>query len=773
MANVATPGRGPLRGWMLLLLSSLFAVAADAQGKGDEQLPDVFDMSLEELKEVKIVGPAAITKLAPDETPASITVITADDIRHTPARNIYDLIEVYVPGAIWMNHELGPHPGVRGSIVDRNYKFVLRLDGRVMNSKAHYGAKSELEQWDLGDIERIEIVRGPGSVTYGPGAVAGVINILTRGAGSFEEDKIVMRFNDKYDSRGLTITHGYESERVSMFTFGSVTRTPGFNARQFLVTAGNEGGFIGEDILAGEVPMEYFADFQDKPQIKLHMALEIADRWKVWLRYTQEGSTWRGNEVKTDFGGELRNQQSTQDRQWTATLEYERELRDNLTLTTMLSADSFDAERREGSVRHPRPDHALNKKSSFSETELFVRGQLSWQASDHTEVAFGAEVSWDRYGPGWGDGEEDMRLGENGFIVSGPDSNAIDPSSGGSADRDGTALFAGDGWTTSTYSFFSEANLKVRPWLKILLSGRADRSTYSDWLVSPRIALIARLADRHVLKLVGQESRRFNTAGQDFTDVRNGRDPDSESLIGLELIYSASVDDRLSFDLAGFWNDVEVIAFDPDVNATTPVGNLRLYGLEAEIGFKGSRGRAGANYSFVKQLDWDLAPGVTRNGISYADYDLPLRGSNAVLQGIGNDLNNWPNQSFKIFGRLTLSKRMTIHADARIQWDFQGREDSLEGLRLAVAGEPEQADVERAIRRVREVDAFEPDFRANASFSYELRDNLGLRISVQNLLGANGNKRYSYDEGENRAAPRRVRFVEEPRALEIRVEYRF
>lgn len=779
MSNAAMPSR-PCTSWIVLgglwMLQLMPFIPEDGLAQtnaGDEMLPDVFKMSLEELKEMKIVVPAAITTLTLEETPASITVITADDIRHTPARNVYDLIEVYVPGAIWMNHELGPHPGIRGSIVDRNYKFVLRVDGRVMNSKAHYGAKSELEQWDLGDIERIEIVRGPGSVTYGAGAVAGVINIVTHGTGSAARDEIVARFNDTYGSQGLTVSHGTDFERFKTYAYASVSRTSGYAASQFLVTNENQAGFVGEGIQLDRVPMEYFADFQDRPQVKLHLAADIRDRWKLWLRYTQQGSTWRGNEAKTDFGGELVNQQSTQDRQWTAALEYERELRAGLTLTSMLSADSFDAERREENVRHPDPGHALNKKNSFSETELFARGQLSWQANEQSEVAFGVELARDRYGPGWGDSEKDMRLGENGVIVSGPDSNAIDPTSGGSADRNGTAIFVGDGWTTNTFSFFTEANLNVRPWLRVLLSGRADRSTYSDWLLSPRIALIARLADRRYLKLVAQESYRENTAAQVFADVQNGREPDSESLTGLELAYSASAGERLSFDLAGFWNGVDVIAFDPDANVTIGVGELSLYGVEAEVEFQASWGRLGANYSFVEQLDWDLAPGVTRSGISYADYRQPLLGTGAVQSGFGNDLNNWPNQSFKFFARLALSKRVTLHADARVQWDFQGREDGLAALRRAVAGEGVEEAVERSLAVVEQVGAFEPELRADASFSYALRDDLGLTISIQNLLGSNGNKRYAYDEGENRAAPRKVRFVEEPRAFEIRMEYRF
>ena len=51
--------------------------------------------------------PEQVAKLSLAEAPASITIITEEDIRRTPARNIYDLIEVYVPGATWMDYEDG------------------------------------------------------------------------------------------------------------------------------------------------------------------------------------------------------------------------------------------------------------------------------------------------------------------------------------------------------------------------------------------------------------------------------------------------------------------------------------------------------------------------------------------------------------------------------------------------------------------------------------------------------------------------------------------
>lgn len=734
----------------------------------------VFEMSLEELLQVKVVVPAALTKLTRAETPASITVITADDIRHTPARNIYDLIEVYVPGAIWMNYEDGPQLGIRGIITNRNFKYLLRVNGRVMNNKGHYGAKSELEQWDMSDIQRIEIVRGPGSVTYGPGAVAGIINIITHDAGSSKGLKVAARYVNKYDSRGLTISHGYKADKFSLFTFGSVTRTKGYEARQFMGTNNSGTGYVGEDILAGDEPMDYFADYQDDPQVKLHLDADFLDHWRFWARYTQQGSTWRGDEVKTDFGKGPVNQQGVRDRQWTTTLQYDNKLRKDLSVTAMLSADSSDVERRRKRADDPDPDHALNKEIDFSETEIFLHATLSWQAADWLEVALGTEYSWDHFGPGWGDNKDDMRLGERGIIVSDQSSNAIEPGVRGSADRFGTELFAGDGWETDTYSFFSEANVALQPWLKLLLSGRADKNTYSDWMLSPRIALLSDITEGHYLKLIAQQSQRMSTAGQLYTLAQNDKDPDSETLTGVEVIYSAFPNEQLSFSLSSFWNDVEIIAWNQNIQTTDHVGDLQLFGIEPEISYKWSFGKVGLNYSYVKQIDWELASGVTSSGISYSDYNQPLGGSDAVQSGVGNDLNNWPNQALKFFGRAELLKKLTLHVDARLLWDFQGMKDGLTGLSDAVDGEPEEAAVEQAIEKVESVDTYDYDFRLNAALSYAVIENLSIQVFAQNLLGANRNKRYSLDQpGIDETAPDRVRFVEEPRTFGIRTDYQF
>ena len=737
---------------------------------GQEEKRDLFSMSLEELTNVRIRLPAASTGLTLAETPASITVITAEEIRFSPARNLYDHLETFVPGAIWMNREGGPLPGIRGSTVERNYKYLLRVNGRVMNSKAHFGASSELEAWDLSDIERIEVVRGPGSVTYGPGAVAGVINIVTHDAASDVPNRVAVRGVEDYNSLGLSANHTLTTDRVDLFAYANVTRTKGSESPQFLVRDNDEIGYVGRDILTDTEAMEYFADFQDVPQVKVHLDGRLGDPWRLWLRYTQQGSTWRSNEAKSDFDGVLLNQQGLRNRQWMANLEHSIQWAD-YGLSSMLSLGSFDGERRTGSVRDPDPDSPLNKRVDFAERELFLRSALNWRPSDGLEVAVGGEYAWDRYGAGWGDEPEDMRHGNGGNIVSSPSSRAISPTSRGSADRRGNVVFVGDGWSTHSWAGLSEANLVISPRVRVLLSARADKTTDSDWLFSSRGALIAEVREGRFVKLTAQRSRRLNTAAQVLIASRNGLDPDEESVTGLELAYTAYAETGFNVDVAAFWNDTEVIAGNDSANTAIRVGDLELYGIEGMVDYRWETGRIGANYSWVRQLDWRLAPGIQGSGISYADYNQPLQGANAVQVGHGNDLNNWPNQAFKAFTRLRLGDRITLHVDSRIFWDYQGAKDGLIALQNAVQGLPEEAEVAAALQTIEPFDVYGSDFRLNASLTYGARTGVSVQVFAQNLIGLHGNKRYAYDPGNRRASPRRIRYVEEPRVFGVTITY--
>ena len=117
------------------------------------------------------------------EAPASVTIITRDQIARSPARNVPDLLKVYA--GIDVNRWTAGQSdvAVRGGVQTYNPRLLVLVDGRQVYLD-HYG----MTNWNLlgvqiEEIEQIELVRGPASALFGFNAASGVVNIVTTGAG--------------------------------------------------------------------------------------------------------------------------------------------------------------------------------------------------------------------------------------------------------------------------------------------------------------------------------------------------------------------------------------------------------------------------------------------------------------------------------------------------------------------------------------------------------------------------------------------------------------
>jgi iron complex outermembrane receptor protein len=156
------------------LVAVLFAVSLPAQ---EERLDDLLALDLDELASLEVVsalkGPGTINRV-----PATVRVVSAEEI----ARNGYLTIEdalADLPG-FQFRDILGFNSYVflRG-VPSQNNKILLLVDGieiNELNSGGFYGGG----QFDLANVERIEVVYGPGSVLYGTNAVSGIVNVITR-----------------------------------------------------------------------------------------------------------------------------------------------------------------------------------------------------------------------------------------------------------------------------------------------------------------------------------------------------------------------------------------------------------------------------------------------------------------------------------------------------------------------------------------------------------------------------------------------------------------
>ena len=141
------------------------------------------DFSLEDLLNIKISTAAKYEQTA-SEAPASVTIITSDDIERYGYQTIEDVFKT-VRGFYISNDRNYSYLGVRGFSrpTDYNNRLLLLLNGHAMNENFYSGdaalVGSELAL-DPDALERIEIIRGPGAVLYGTNAMFAVVNIVTK-----------------------------------------------------------------------------------------------------------------------------------------------------------------------------------------------------------------------------------------------------------------------------------------------------------------------------------------------------------------------------------------------------------------------------------------------------------------------------------------------------------------------------------------------------------------------------------------------------------------
>ncbi len=118
-----------------------------------------------------------------EQSPAPVTVITRDDIRRSGALTLPEVLEL-APGVDAVRRsEANVEISVRGFNTYSSNKVLVMLDSRPLFNLADAGVNWNLIPVPIDAIERVEIVRGPGSVLYGENAFFGTINIITRKSG--------------------------------------------------------------------------------------------------------------------------------------------------------------------------------------------------------------------------------------------------------------------------------------------------------------------------------------------------------------------------------------------------------------------------------------------------------------------------------------------------------------------------------------------------------------------------------------------------------------
>ena len=689
---------------LLLLLSFLMALVVSAPTSAQEDLEqntDLTSMSIEDLMNIEIYSTATLTKTSPRLVPAAVTTITAEQIQASGARSLDELLDIYVPNLQLIRHHWeSDHLGLRG-ILNEN-KYLLLVNGRVINERTHIGAVTERDLVLLRDIHHIDVVRGSGSALYGPGAVSMVINIITYTANTFQGTEVTGRLGAIEEFYTGEVKHGqkFDDNDGGVFLYTGVGKYVGaskFDAPQifpFTFPSSSYDTRAGEPFTNAPINRDG-AESKDNPPLKIHAQL-TRDNWDIWGRYSRGGKQflWAPGLWAPNPWGYAESQSRVTNnfygyQQMTGYVGHKQELTKDIDIDYAFSYDTTEfTEFRQNAI-----------DDAYREDEYYGKAMLQWQPNDRHKVAFGSEVFHRELGikkPGWPDERPISQAFKNNGLTM-------------------------PRWSTNMYSLLGEWQWNISEQWTTFLGGRVDDHTYTERMISPRAAIVWTPNEKDTLKAMWSRSVRANMEEEMKVQALNGGgDSKPEKLDSVELRYERQQSKNLDLAASVFVHyNLQLVDWSQSANATTTVGTQREYGLEFEAAYHTEKTRLAISHSYTKLYSFSLSDPCTITFVTARPY------------GFGNDLAYWSNHLTKVTAQHKLNDKWTLDASMRIYWGFPGMEDYGEYDPYTYPGaRPNNPFIEEGWKK-----AYRSNYYLNLGLQYQPNKDLTIGIVGYYLLG--------------------------------------
>lgn len=299
-----TLSNAPIPGWKrfqqrasLLLISILLAapcllLPAGALSQDEEAPPAPTrpERARFELDEVVVTGTRSEDPVR--KVPRNITVITEEDIEQAPSNSIVDLLarEANINPRSFFGNDKTAGVDIRGMGDTFVSNVVVLVDGFRLNPPDLSGP--DFSSIPMDQIERIEILRGAGSVVYGDGAVGGVINIITKKGKGEPEARIYSSYGS-YDSHDTRASYQGRTGRLAFRLNGGYASSEGYRDNGGLRK--NDGGIrFGYDItdsLVADVSAAFHRDDYGLPGPVALEDIDSKERRRETTRPFDEGTT--------------------------------------------------------------------------------------------------------------------------------------------------------------------------------------------------------------------------------------------------------------------------------------------------------------------------------------------------------------------------------------------------------------------------------------------------------------------------------------------------
>ncbi|RDH85105.1 MAG: TonB-dependent receptor [endosymbiont of Escarpia spicata] len=586
----------------LLLSSLLSAVLLSAPISAEESLESYLELDLEDLLSMEVTS-VSKKKQRLNEVAAAVFVISQEDIRRSGVTSIPEALRL-APGI-----QVGRIDANKWAVSSRGFtgqfsnKLLVMIDGRSVYSPTFSGVYWDVQDTLLEDIDRIEVIRGPGAAVWGANAVNGVINIITRHAGETQGGLLVAGAGNEERSFA-SLRYGAEvaSDTHARFYLKYNDRDQSY-ASDLYGDAGDDwqslrGGFRVDGQLTEVDSWSLQGDLYDADENqKVNFWMDPSDPANAVFAPTFLAAN---RPDKVDSSG------------WNLLGKWSHQLSEQASTALQLYYDH--TERSEG---------FLNQRHDTLDLDF-----------QHQFRAFGGhDIIW---GLGYRHVEEAF---DNTYMV------AIHPNS------------------LNLYSAFVQDEIELLPQtLRLTLGSKFEHNDFTGYEVQPNARLAWLPDDRSTLW--GSVSRAVRTPSSVEYDSLNiafivplpppfppaeihaiGNEAfESEVLLAYETGYRIQPRENLSFDLALFYNDYDNIQNFQSLDPLNPLADLQYdnnisahsYGMELAVDWRALEWwRLQSNYSFIEVSDF--TGGILGSGGS-PKYQLSLRSMMDLSNNVSLDL---------------------------------------------------------------------------------------------------------------------------------------
>ncbi|MBK8814531.1 MAG: TonB-dependent receptor [Methylococcaceae bacterium] len=517
---------------------------------------DYFDMSLEELMNVQVTSASKKSQQLSDVA-AAVFVINQEDIKRSGATSIPEALRM-APGI-----EVSRMDSSKWSVSARGFngrfanKLLVLIDGRSVYTLAFSGVYWENQDIMMEDIERIEVIRGPGAALWGANAVNGVINIITKHSAN---------------------TQG------GLVTAGAGSKENGFGSARY-------GVRLNPDTTA----RAYFKGF-DRGDFKL-----------------LDGRDARDNFNNLQGGFRIDSNLTPKDSLTVSADAFTSEIRENLSFATVkppFTRDIIDTTKVSGGNLRSNFTHTFSPTSSYalqfyydiykrlqpfdSETRqtVDIEFQHNFQANSWNEIVWGMSY---RYM----DGDHTFPLPEV-FTLTDPNPQNHYYSLFA---KDEITLLDDELWLTlgSKFEHNDFTGFEIQPTARLLW---APHEQHRFWGALSRAVRTPSIIDES-LNLVGQFIPPPNPTLDKrpiATVITGSHAFTAEDLLAFELGYRSNLDNAFSLDATVFYNDYSDMRLIAPIN---PIPTVNQINLPLVINNNGGGHTKGFETSLVWQmLDW-------------------------------------------------------------------------------------------------------------------------------------------------------------------------